>query len=230
MRVWSCDAELFELAEQELFTCVLGDIMDRIGLYHQFLPSEIRPLNEGAVLLGRALPVLSGDVFQESAPGSANGIMQKPFGLMLEALDDLRPNEIYVNTGSSPRNALWGEMMATRAKVLGCRGALLNGYYRDTKVLLRMNFPTFGFGPYGQDSGPRCKVFDFRIPIEIGGVRIRSGDIVFGDIDGVCVIPTEVEEEVFRNAFEKVRMEKLVKQDLEDGVSAVSAFARHGIM
>jgi regulator of RNase E activity RraA len=228
--MWNSDEELFEQAERELFTCALGDVMDQMQLYHQYLPPQIKALHPDMILLGRALPVLSGDVFHGSALESANELMKKPFGLMLEALDDLRTNEIYVTTGSSPRNAMWGEMMATRAKLLGARGALLNGYFRDTKALLRMNFPTFGFGSYGQDSAPRYKVYDFRIPIEIGGVCIRSGDILFGDIDGVCVIPMEIEEEVFRKAFEKVHKEKLVKKDLEAGVTAVSAYARHGVI
>lgn len=230
MSIWSTDDELFQMVERELFTCAVGDVMDKMHLYHQYLPPQIRPLHPEMVLLGRAMPVLSGDVFQESVVGSANKLMERPFGLMLEALDDLRRNEIYVNTGSSARNAMWGEMMATRARSLGARGALTNGYVRDTKALLRMEFPTFSFGSYGQDSSPRYKVYDFRIPIEIGGVRIRSGDILFGDIDGVCVVPAEVEGEVFHKTFEKVRKEKLVKQDLEAGVTAVSAYARHGIM
>jgi regulator of RNase E activity RraA len=230
MGIWKDDDELFALAEQELFSCVLGDVMDKLGLFHQFLPPNIRPLNQETIMLGRALPVLAGDVFQESVSGSANRLMEKPFGLMLEALDDLHHNEIYVATGSSPRNAIWGEMMATRATAKGCRGALLNGYYRDTRGLLRMNFPTFGFGSYGQDSSPRYKVHDFRVPIEIGNVLIRPGDIVFGDIDGVCVIPVEAEQEVFTLAFEKAQQEKFVKRDLEGGASAVLTFAKHGIM
>jgi regulator of RNase E activity RraA len=230
MGIWKDDDELFALAEQELFSCVLGDVMDKLGLFHQFLPPKIRPLNQETVMLGRALPVLAGDVFQESVSSSANRLMEKPFGLMLEALDDLHHNEIYVATGSSPRNAIWGEMMATRATAKGCRGALLNGYYRDTRGLLHMNFPTFGFGSYGQDSSPRYKVHDFRVPIEIGNVLIRPGDIVFGDIDGVCVIPVEAEQEIFTLAFEKAQQEKFVKRDLEGGASAVLTFAKHGIM
>lgn len=230
MATWATDDELFILAENELYTCVVGDVMDKMNLFHQFLPPEIKPLDQKMVLIGRAMPVLSGDVFQESVAGSANSLMEKPFGLMLEALDDLKPNEVYVNTGSTPRNAMWGELMATRAKRLGARGAVVNGYARDTKALLRMEFPTFGFGSYGQDSAPRYKVYDFRVPIEIGGVRIRCGDILFGDVDGVCVVPTEAEEEVFCRAFEKVRGEKRVKQELEAGVAAVASFGRHGIM
>src|ERR1039457_1851687 len=92
---WKDDNELFAQAELELFTCVIGDVMDKLGLLHQFLPPEIRPLNPATVMLGRALPVLGGDVFQESVTHSANKLMEKPFGLMLEALDDLRCNEIY---------------------------------------------------------------------------------------------------------------------------------------
>ena len=224
------DNDLFELAQVELSSCLLGDVMDKMRTFHQFLPPQIRPLNPAHVLIGRAMTVLSGDVFEESIPKSKNAIMEKPFGLMLEALDDLRPNEIYINTGSSPRNALWGEMMTIRARQLGARGVILNGYTRDTKAVLRMDFPAFAFGSYGQDSAPRYKVHDFRIPIEIGGVRINPGDLIFGDIDGVCVVPSQVESDVLRLAFEKARGEQRVRTELARGVSAVEAFRTHGIM
>jgi regulator of RNase E activity RraA len=230
MKLWKSDEELFAIAERELFTCVVGDVMDKMNLTHQYLPPALRPLRDDMILLGRAMPVLSGDVFEESVQGSANALSAKPFGLMLEALDDLRPNEIYVNTGSSPRNAMWGEMMSTRALKLGARGAVLNGYVRDTRAILALNYPTFSFGSYGQDSAPRYKVYDFRVPIEIGGVSIRPGDILFGDVDGVLVVPSDAETEIFSRALEKARSEKTVKRDLENGVSAVEAFARHGIM
>src|SRR5580704_11455922 len=230
MTAWSTDDELFALAERELFTCVVGDIMDTLHLYHQFLPPQIRPITNDIIVIGRAMPVLCGDVFEQSSQDSANKVMAQPFGLMLEALDDLRKNEIYICTGSSPRNANWGEMMATRADMLGARGAVLDGYYRDTRGLMRMRFPTFGYGSYGQDSAPRYKVHDFRVPIEIGGVSVRPGDILFGDIDGVVVIPAEAERETFTLALEKVRGERTVRKALEEGMSAAEAFRKHGIM
>ena len=120
--------------------------------------------------------------------------------------------------------------MSTRALKLGAKGAVVNGYVRDTRAILSLGFPTFSFGSYGQDSAPRYKVYDFRIPIEIGAVKIRPGDILFGYIDGVLVVPAEAEGEVFAKAFEKARGEKTVKRDLESGMTAVKAFARHGIM
>jgi regulator of RNase E activity RraA len=230
MKLWNSDDELFALAQRELFTSVVGDVMDKLQLQKQFLPPEIQALRGDMVLIGRAMPVLSVDVFAERVVGTANKLMEKPFGLMLEALDDLRRNEVYINTGSSPRNALWGELMSTRARKLECRGAVLNGYVRDTRAILRMDFPTFTWGSYGQDSAPRYKVMDFRLPVEIGGVRIRPGDVIFGDIDGVCVVPVEGETEIFTSALEKARSEKLVRTAIEEGSSAVAAFEKYGVM
>ncbi len=230
MKPWKNDDELFAIARRELFTCVVGDVMDKLRLRHQFLPPQIRPLRDDMLVIGRAMPALAVDVFEEKVAGSANALMEKPFGLMLEALDALRPGEIYLGTGSSPRNALWGELMSIRATRLGAVGAVLNGYSRDTRAIVDLKFPTFSFGPYGQDSAPRYKVVDYRVPVEIGGVRVEPGDILFGDIDGVCVVPAAAEEETFARALEKARGEKLVRRALESGSSAVDAFNRFGIM
>jgi len=145
-KLWKSDDELFALVQRELFTSVVGDVMDKLDLQRQFFPPQIRPLRQDMVVLGRAMPALSVDVFAERIAGSANRLMDKSFGLMLEALDDLHKNEVYVNTGSSPRNALWGELMSTRARKLGSSGAVFNGYVRDTKAILNMSFPTFAFG------------------------------------------------------------------------------------
>jgi regulator of RNase E activity RraA len=230
MKACNNDSELYDLARKELFTCVVGDVLDKLGRFHQFLPPQIQPLRPDMVVIGRAMPVLSVDVFVEKMEGTANPLMTKPFGLMLEALDDLKPGEIYVNTGSSPRNALWGELMSTRALKLGAAGAVLDGYTRDTHGVFRLNFPTFSWGRYGQDSAPRYKVVDYRVPVEIDKVRVNPGDILFGDIDGVLVVPREMEEEVFTLALEKARGEKKVRRAIEEGMSACAAFEQYGIM
>ena len=93
-----------------------------------------------------------------------------------------------------------------------------------------MNFPTFSYGPYAQDQAPRGKVIDFRVPIEIEGVRINDGDMLIGDIDGVCVVPQEIEEEVFTRALERARGEKMVLQKIKEGMKAREAFDKYGIM
>ena len=126
--------------------------------------------------------------------------------------------------------ALWGGLMSTRAIQCGVAGAVVDGYSRDTPEILRLNFPTFSLGTYAQDQGPRGKVLDYRCTIEFNGVRITPGDIVYGDLDGVIIVPKETAEEAFSLAIEKSRGEKLVKKALEDGMTTVEAFRKFGIM
>jgi len=227
---WSSDAELFALMRRELFTAVVGDVLDKLGLIHQFLPPNIQPLRADMVVIGRALPVLEADFFAESDVKGQTALSSQPFGLVFHALDDLKPGEVYVATGGSPRYALWGELMSTRAIKLGAAGAVLDGYSRDTNGILRLNFPTFSHGRYAQDQGARGKVVDFRVPIEIGGIRIQPGNLIFGDLDGVLIVPRTAEVEAIQRALEKVRQENLVRKAIEQGMSTVEAFATYGVM
>jgi regulator of RNase E activity RraA len=225
---WKNDDELFDIVRKELYTAVVGDIMDKMKLLNQFLPPQIQPLRDDMFIIGRAMTVLEADVVSDFS--NNNPVLNRPFGLMLEALDDLKKNEVYICTGSSPSYALWGELMATRAQILGAAGAVVDGYSRDTKGILDLGFPSFSYGRYSQDQAPRGKVIDFRVPIEIKGVKINSGDIILGDMDGVCVIPKEIEVEVFRLAIEKARGEKVVQQKIQEGMSTREAFDKYGIM
>lgn len=221
---WQSDDDLFKMMRSHLFSAVLGDILDQMSLVHQFLPAEIMPLEASMLIVGRALPVLLQDI------EGGRGTTGKPFGLMLEALDDLKPNEVYLASGGSPNYALWGELMSTRAMKLGAAGAVLNGYSRDTDGILELGFPTFSYGCYAQDQAPRGEVIDFRIIVKIGEVAIHPGDIIFGDRDGVLVIPKSVEQEVIEGALEKVRGENLVRKAIQEGMSACEAFEKYGIM
>ncbi len=230
MAIWKSDKELFEIAKKELFVALVGDVLDKLNYQHQFLSPNLKPLDNDFVVIGRAMTVLEADVFEEVVKETNNPLMKKPFGIMFEALDSLKENEVYICTGASPRYALWGGLMSTRAIKLGAAGAVVNGYSRDTNEILNLNFPTFSFGGYAQDQGPRGKVIDYRVPIEIDGVRINPGDIIYGDRDGVLVIPQEVEEEAFTGGIEKARGEQLVKKALEEGMSTVDAFNKFGIM
>lgn len=227
---WSNDHELFSIMKEKLFSAVIGDIMDKMGYLNQFLPPGIKPLRNDMLVAGRAMTVLEADVYNELSGSGNNPLLDKPFGLMLEALDDLKQNEIYICTGSSPTYALWGELMSTRAIKLGSTGVVVNGYSRDTNGILKLNFPTFSYGSYAQDQGPRGKVIDFRLEIEMNGVRIKPGDIVFGDIDGVCIIPKAIENEVIEGALEKAMGEKKVQRAIENGMGAKEAFDTFGIM
>ena len=226
MPSWNNDSELFELIRSHLFTAVVGDIMDQLHLRNQFLPPQIQPIVPEWILVGRAMPVLVEDLTERNMFLHE----EKPFGLMLEALDDLKKNEVYFASGGSPAFALWGELMSTRAIKLGAAGAVLNGYHRDTSGILDLGFPTFSYGAYAQDQAPRGTVLDFRLPITLGSVTVVPGDIIFGDRDGVCVIPQKSESEIIHASLDKVNGEQLVRKAIADGMSAVNAFEKYGIM
>lgn len=146
-----------------------------------------------------------------------------------EALDQLRPNEIFVATGAH-NSALWGELLTATAKKRGAIGAVLDGYSRDTPQVLSQNFPVFCSATWAQDSSVRTYVCDFRCTIEIGQVTIHDGDLIFGDIDGVLVIPKEIMHEVLEKALIKASGEKKVRNAIENGMSATEAFATFGIL
>ena len=227
---WKDDDFIFTTVKEHLYTAVVGDIMDQMGYRHQFISPMIKPMSDEMFLVGRAMTVLQADVFEGDSSDSVNPVLNQPFGLMLDALDDLKKNEVYLCTGAASEYALWGELMTTRAAKLGASGAVLNGYVRDSVGILKLKFPTFSFGNFSQDQAPRGKVIDFRCPIEMYGVRIKPGELIIGDRDGVCVVPREIEEGVLSGAYEKALGEKTVQSAIENGMSAKSAFEKYGIM
>ena len=193
MVLWHDDDELFRLMKEKLYTPVVGDILDTMGFVHQFLPPELQPLRDTMKLAGRACTVLEHDVFSPQ---------KKPFGFLTEALDQLRPHDVYIATGAH-NSALWGELLTATAKVRGAVGAVLDGYTRDTPQVLSQNFPVFARGRWAQDSSIRTNVVDYRCTIEIGQVTIQDGDLVFGDLDGVLIIPSRPRRNVSKRRWKK---------------------------
>ncbi len=227
---WRDDDELFRLCREGLFSAVIGDVMDLMGRTHQFLSPRIQPLRDDMVLVGRAMPVLEADDHGGEGPGRVNDLFNGPFGLMLRALDDLQRHEIYICTGASPEYALWGELMSTCAQNRGAAGAIVDGYSRDTRGILQIGFPVFSYGRFAQDQRPRGKVIDFRCTIQVGAVTVRPGDILFGDLDGVCVIPQEIEKDVIEAAWQKAHGEKRVFEAIKGGMGAQAAWDKFGIL
>lgn len=215
------ETELFALMKDKLYTPVVGDILDGLGYYHQFLPPDIVPIKPEMKLAGKAMTVLMTDVY---------GPQKKPFGYLTECLDQLEKNEIYLATGGTKRCAYWGELLTATARTRGAVGAVLNGWHRDTPQILEQDWPVFSCGCYAQDSSVRTQVIDYRCPIEIGDVRINDGDYVFGDVDGVLIIPRQVSDEVIEKALEKASGEKDVRKAIEGGMTATDAFKKFGIL
>lgn len=214
------DSELFALMRDKLYSPVIGDTLDSLGRTHQFLPREIQPLRDDMKLAGRAMPVLTCNVFGEQ---------EKPFGLLTEALDQIESGEVYI-CGGSMNSALWGEILTATARTRGGVGAVVHGPHRDTPRVLEQNWPVFSTGRFAQDSRVRTYVQNYRMPIEIEGVWIEPGDLVFGDLDGVVIIPQKLEAEVIERALQKATAENLVRKEIENGMSSTEAFKKYGVL
>jgi regulator of RNase E activity RraA len=172
------------------------------------------------VVVGRAMPVLL-----ESVTGPQPDMFQQ----LTRSLDQIEPGEVYITTEALDC-ASWGEIMTAAANARGGLGAVLNGFHRDTPQVLEQDWPVFSRGRYAQDAGVRSAVVDYRCPIYIGEVRIDPGDLIFGDLDGVLIIPQAMENEVITKALEKARGEKQVRAEIEAGASTATVFAKYGIL
>lgn len=219
--IWRDDGELFQAVLSTLYTPVVGDVLDGGGYYHQFLPQAVRPLRDSMRLAGRAMPVQIVDAW---------GPPDQPFGKLTEALDQLQPGEIYLAVGGSINCAAWGELMTVTARMRGAVGAVIDGFHRDTPQVLEQNWPVFSRGAYAQDAAVRSRVADYRCEVTTAGVRIRPGDLIFGDIDGVVVVPKDIEADVINSALEKARGEKVVRREIEAGASSTAVFRKYGIL
>ncbi len=214
------DREFLESVRQTLYTAVVGDILDSLGFCRQFLPPAIRPIRSDFIVVGRAMPVRITPV---------EGPQERPFGRLTEALDQLAAGEVYLATGAT-NCASWGEILTAAARVRGSAGAIIDGYHRDTVRVLEQDWPVFSRGSYAQDAGVRSTVAEYRLAVEIGGVRVNPGDLIFGDIDGVVVVPREVEKEVVTRALEKAVGENLVRKEIEQGAPSTAVFRKYGIL
>jgi regulator of RNase E activity RraA len=209
---------------ETLFTAVLSDCLDQIGLMKQALPARIRPLDESSVMVGRARTAAFMEVYD--VPAGSN-----PYELEIALIDSLGTDEIPVFACSNPaRIAPWGELLSTASKVRGAAGALMDGCVRDIKAIRAMGFPVFHGGIAPLDSKGRGKIMAIDVPIRCGGVQVSPGDLVFGDADGVVVIPRAVEARVIDLAFEKVTGERNTLRDLQRGDKLADVFARYGIL
>lgn len=204
-----------------LFTAVVGDVLDELGRTRQFLPASIRPLQPHHKVMGRAMPVRIADVF---------GPNSRPFGRLTEALDQLEPGEVYLAAAGRARCAAWGEILTETSMRRGAVGAVLDSYHRDTAKILKLDWPVFSWGPYAQDAQLRTQVLDYRVPVQIGQVLVHPGDLVFGDIDGVVVVPAEIEAEVIELALQRATAENQVLESIRQGMSSTDAFAHYGIL
>jgi regulator of RNase E activity RraA len=208
-----------------LYSAVISDVLDAMGLMQQAMRPFVRPLDEHVVLMGRARTGLWMNVYSV-----AEG--DNPYEHEIALLDDLKPGDVAVFGcgGPTDRIAPWGELLSTAAKCRGAEGCVTDGLVRDVHKIRALGFTLFhgGIGPL--DSRGRAKMMAMDVPIECGGVRVCRGDILFGDVDGVVVIPAAVADEVLERATAKAASENNSREELLAGRLLADVYARHGVL
>ncbi len=216
------DAKLFEHITRNLYTAVLSDALDEVGVRDRAMREHVRPLEAGTVMAGRARTILCMDVYH---------IAENPYAKEIEAVDSILPGEVVVvGTGESKRNAPWGELLSTAAKARGARGAVIDGLIRDVKKIVSLGFPVFAAGFKPVDSKGRGAVVDYNVPVECAGVLVEPGDLIVGDFDGVVAIPALVVDEVVRLATDKASRENTTRAELMAGANLRDVFAKYGVL
>jgi regulator of RNase E activity RraA len=222
MALFKDDLEMFQFMKDKLYTAVLSDSLDQLDIYDQAMRADIRPVYPEAVVVGRALTVQSMDVYERT---------ENPYELEIKVVDSLLPgNVLVVSTGRSTRTCFWGELLSTAAQARGAHGAVIDGYTRDVRQIINMQFPVFATGMKPVDSNGRSVVVDYNCPVNCGDVVVRSGDIVFGDIDGLVVIPGQVEQQVIEWALEKVEGENRTRDELKQGKYLRDVYEKYGVL
>lgn len=211
---------------QPLSAAVLSDTLDSLGLMQQAMRPFMRPLDEGLRLIGRARTGVYMPVYAQPAPG------ENPYEVEIALVDDLQPGEVVVLAcdGPTERIAPWGELLSTASVARGAAGCVTDGLVRDVQQIRAMQFPVFcgGIGPL--DTKGRARMVERDVPVVCAGVRVCPGDLVFGDVDGLVVVPREVEQEVLRRALEKVNGENASRDALQRGEKLAEVFGRLGIL
>lgn len=208
--------------QDKLFSAVISDALDSLGYRHQSPNLDFRVNTSIEKLVGRAKTTLWADMFHEDP---------NPYVLELKAVDDCQSGDILVAAaGGSVRSGIWGELLSTAARNSGCVGAIIHGATRDIAQIRKMEFPVFATASCLYDSLNRQRVIDIDVPVEIGGVGIEPGSLIFCDEDGIVVIPQDIEDEVVARAMAKVDAENITRDAISNGMKATAAYEKFGIL
>jgi len=214
--------QLLGVMREKLYVAVVSDVLDSLGYLDQAMSAELRPLEPHMRVIGRAHTLLATDVFERA---------ENPYDVEIEAVDALKPGDVMVAcTNGSTRTCLWGELLSTAAMARGATGCVIDGHTRDALQIMKMGFPLFCTGFRPVDSSYRSMVIDHSVPVMVGGVRIEPGDFIFGDFDGIVVIPKDLLPEVVERAVTKVESENHTRDMLREGALLREVYDKFGVL
>ncbi len=217
------ESELFSYFEENAYAAVFSDVLDKMGYCFQAVSphSRIHPLKDNFVIMGRAVTLLNDN----------DSNKEEPYDAVIKCIDSLKPDSVLVTTGTDNFvTGIMGELTATALRAKKGRGAIVNGYTRDARKLIKMEFPTFAWGVSPVDTKGRVRVVDYNIPIIIGNVKISPGDLIFADLDGIIVIPKNLEKEVIEEVVKRISTENIVRKELTEGKTMAEVWEKYQVL
>ena len=207
---------------ENLYSAVVADVLDTLGYRNQSLPAQIRALTPAQCVAG---------VVYTARAETVDAIPEEPYKLEIQAVEQMQAgNVLLVDVGNDETCGFWGELLTTACMYKGVSGVVMTACTRDMWKIKDMDFPVFGIGYHPADSKGRADIVEIDVPITIGGVSARSGDLIVADEDGVVIIPQEVAGEAVELAREKISGENVVRKELLEGVPMGEVFAKYGIL
>jgi len=216
--------EIIRTCDKELNSAVVSDTLDSLGCRNQVVQPGLAPIEDGMRITGFTRVGIYMPIYHDD---DAVNVYEHEIRLV----DDLKRGEVAVfSCSGNLRISPWGELLSTRAQYLGAAGCITDGCIRDVAMIRKMRFPVFSGGRNPVDTKYRGKMMWADVPCVIGGVEVKSGDLVIADMDGIVFVPASVIEPVMEKALLKVRAESTVRQELRAGATLVEVFDRHGIL
>ena len=204
---------------EKLYTSAVNDVLREMALLDQTLPHSILPLREQMKVAGPAFTI----------KGAKSLLVKDEMLERAEMLESIPEDSVVAwDTSGDDESAQWGEVMTMAAIKRGCRGAVVDGGVRDTDRVLSQGFPVFVRYRTSNGMLGRFRILGYQVPIKIGNVCINPGDVVFGDIDGVIVVPRNLAYDVLLRAEEIVAGESEIKRWIREGMSARDVARRGG--
>ncbi|MDN5852902.1 MAG: RraA family protein [Actinomycetia bacterium] len=216
----TANIELLEELARHTYSAAVADACDHLDLRVQTLPSRIRRLTGEGTMAGWARTFTTVAVTETP---------ERHYGGEIDFVDSLRPGDLPVGRVDADA-AGWGELFSAGATGRGARGLVIDGLVRDVSQMDKLGFSVHGTGTRPTDALGRVALGSPDVPVQIGDVTVRSGDLIVADSDGITVVPADVAEDVARRAIEKSRTESDAKQLLLAGGTMAQMWERYRVM
>ncbi len=207
-----------------LYLGVVCDAMYELGLDEPVLPTYLRPVLPEQRVVGVAHTVL-GRSIDPWVPW-ADGVER--IASYLRVFEELGPDSVLVSVNPGSPVGHFGELTGNAAQQKGCVGVVLDGNLRDVEGLRDIGFPVFYRDLSPLNAIGRWEMVGHQVAVDIGGVTVHPGDLVFGEFEGILVVPGNLALKVLTKAEEIVAAEARVRDEVQAGATPIESFERHG--